>query len=103
LEPGQRAIYHPAQFASLEFAMPDPLAVRQNALRLFEGFDELEEPEGLVMAILLDAISLVEAYRYVKRKDVAQLPELTKSVDALLSRLEIIRRTNEWAKEEATQ
>jgi hypothetical protein len=83
--------------------MPDPQAVRENALKLFEGFDELEQPEGLVMAILLDAISLVEAYRFVKRKDVAQLPELTRSVDALLSQLEIIRKTNEWAKDGAGQ
>jgi hypothetical protein len=39
----------------------------------------------------------------VRRKDVSHLPELTKSVDALLSQLEIIRRTNEWAGEASAE
>jgi hypothetical protein len=58
-------------------SMADPGVVRQQALKLFQGFDELEQPELLVMPILLDAISLVEAYRFVRRKDVSHLPELT--------------------------
>jgi hypothetical protein len=66
-------------------------------LKLFEGFDQLEEPERLVMPVLLDAISLVEAYRFVRRKDVAHLLELTASIDALLFHLNIIRKTGEWA------
>jgi|GEM_PF-3955863 len=83
--------------------MADPGVVRQQALKLFQGFDELEQAELLVMPILLDAISLVEAYRFVRRKDVSHLPELTRSVDALLSQLEIIRRTNEWADEASAE
>jgi hypothetical protein len=79
--------------------MADPNAVRQHALKLFEGLEELDQPEHLVLPVLLDAIALVEAYRYVRHKDVAHLPELTSSVNALLSELEIIRKTKEWAQE----
>jgi hypothetical protein len=81
--------------------MKDIEAVRQQALQLFSGFDELDNPEALVMPILLDAIAIVEAYRRA-RHQVIHLPELTRSVDLLLRELEIIARTNEWAKDEGT-
>ena len=79
--------------------MADPHAVRQQALKLFEGLEELDQPEQLVLPVLLDAIALVEAYRFVRHKDVAYLPELTTSVNALMAELEIIRKTREWAQE----
>lgn len=79
--------------------MADPEAVRRRAVELFCGFEELENAEQLIMPVLLDAISIVEAYRRVRRHDVSYLPELTRSVDALLRELEIIERTNQWAAE----
>jgi hypothetical protein len=78
--------------------MKDLEELRQYALRLFRGFDELEDPERLVMPILIDAIRIVEVYRRT-RNQVTLLPELTQSTDALLRELEIIARTNEWANE----
>jgi hypothetical protein len=78
--------------------MADPAVVREQALELFSCLEDLEQPELLVMPVLLDAITIVEIYRRA-RHQVMHLPELTASVDALLKELEIIRRTNEWAKE----
>lgn len=80
--------------------MKDIEEIRKEALRLFAGFDELEDPEALVMPILLDAIAIVEAYRRA-RHQVIHLPELTRSVDLLLRELEIISRTNQWTEEES--
>ena len=82
--------------------MPDPAVVREHALELFSYLEDLEQPELLVMPVLLDAITIVETYRRA-RHQVMHLPELTTSVDALLKELEIIRRTNEWAKEPETE
>lgn len=78
--------------------MVDPEAVRKRVLELIQGFDEFDEPEVL-MDVLIDAVTIVETYRRVKRHAVAHLPELTKSVDALLRELEIIERTNRWSQE----
>jgi hypothetical protein len=80
-------------------ALADPNAVRQKALSLLSHLDELDEPEALMMPILLDAVTIVETYRRA-RHQVSYLPELTKSVDALLRELEIIKRVNDWAREE---
>ncbi len=79
----------------------EPVTVRQRAMELFTGLEELEEPELLLFPVLMDAISIVEVYRRAKHQ-VAHLPELTKSVDALLKELEIVRRTNEWSSEVAS-
>ena len=79
--------------------MPDPAVVRENALELFSCLEDLEQPELLIMPVLIDAVTIVETYRRV-RHQVAHLPELTSSVDALLKELEIIRRTNQWAKDQ---
>lgn len=78
--------------------MVDPEAVRQRVLELFQGFDEFDEPEVL-MDVLIDAVTIVETYRRVKRHAVAHLPELTKSVDAFLRELEIIEKTNRWSQD----
>ena len=76
--------------------MTDPAAVREHVLELFSFLEDLEQPELLVMPVLIDAITIVETYPRV-RHQVAHIPELTRSVDALLKELEIIRRTKEWA------
>jgi hypothetical protein len=80
--------------------MADPKALRERALELFGNLDELEEPETLLMPILIDAVVTVEADRRV-RHQVLNLPELTLSVDALLKELENIERTKRWAEEAA--
>jgi len=78
--------------------MKDPEVVRRRALELFGLFDEVQEPEQVVMPVLIDAILIVEAYRGA-RHQVLHLPELTRSVDALLRELEIAARINAWKDE----
>ena len=48
------------------------------------------------MPILLDAILMAESYRGA-RHQISFLPELTRSVDALLRELNIADKTKEWA------
>ena len=79
-------------------ALADPEAARYKAMEKLRGLAELDDPEGKVVPILLDAILMVEAYRGA-RHQVTQLPELTESVDALLRELNIIEKTAEWAAE----
>ena len=78
--------------------MVNPEAARGRMIELLKGIDELQEPD-VVIAVLRDAAAVVEAYRRVRTHQVAELPELTRSVDALLRELEIIERTNAWAAE----
>ena len=77
-------------------AMDDPDAARRKVLTRLQGLAELDDPESLVVPILLDAILIAEAYRGA-RHQITFLPDLTKSVDALLRELNIVDRTKEWA------
>ena len=76
----------------------DPEGARRKALEKLQGLTELDDPEGLVVPILIDAILLAEAYRGA-RHQITQLPELTYSVDALLRELDIIEKSAAWAAE----
>ena len=78
--------------------LSDPEGAKRKAPEKLQGLTEVEDPEGLVVPILLDAILMVEAYRGA-RHQVTQLPELTESIDALLRELNIIEKTAEWAAE----
>lgn len=77
-------------------AMSNPEAAREKALERLRGLAQLDDPESLVVPILLDAILIAEAYRGA-RHQVTFLPELTKSVDALLREFTILDKTKEWA------
>jgi predicted ATPase len=76
-------------------AVEDPEAARRKALAKLRNCAELDDPESLVVPILLDAVLLVESYRGA-RHQITFLPELTRSVDALLRELTIIEKTQEW-------
>ena len=76
----------------------DPEGSRRKALEKLQGLIGLDDPEGMVVPILIDAILMVEAYRGA-RHQITQLPELTESVDALLRELEIVEKTAAWAAE----
>ena len=78
--------------------LSDPEGAKRKALEKLQGLTEVDDPESLVVPILLDAILMVEAYRGA-RHQVTQLPELTESIDALLRELNIIEKTAEWAAE----
>jgi hypothetical protein len=77
-------------------ALTDPAAARRKALDHLRGLAELDDPEALVVPILLDALLMVESYRGA-RHQISFLPELTSNVDALLRELTIIEKTKEWA------
>jgi hypothetical protein len=77
-------------------ALSNPERARRKALERLRGLAELDDPESLVVPILLDAILMAESYRGA-RHQVSFLPELTKGVDALLRELTIVEKTKEWA------
>jgi hypothetical protein len=78
-------------------AMSDPERARRKALEKLRGLTEVEDPESLVVPILIDALLMVESYRGA-RHQITFLPELTRSVDLLLRELTIIEKSKEWAK-----
>jgi hypothetical protein len=77
-------------------AMADPEAARKKALAKIQAIAELDDPESLVVPILVDALLMVEAYRGA-RHQFTFLPELTASVDGLLRELTIVEKSREWA------
>jgi len=79
-------------------AMTDPEGARRKALAKLQGLTEVDDPESLVVPILIDALLLVESYRGA-RHQVTFLPDLTRGVDALLRELTIIEKTKAWAGE----
>jgi hypothetical protein len=77
-------------------AISDPVAARRKVMAKLRGLAELDDPEGVVVPILIDAILMVESYRGA-RHQITFLPELTHSVDALLRELTILEKAEEWA------
>jgi hypothetical protein len=77
-------------------ALSNPEGARRKALERLRSLAELDDPESLVVPILLDAILMAESYRGA-RHQVSFLPELTRDVDALLRELNILDKTKEWA------
>lgn len=77
-------------------ALANPDAARHKALVKLHGLAELDDPEALVVPILLDALLMVESYRGA-RHQISFLPELTERVDALLRELTIVEKAKEWA------
>jgi hypothetical protein len=77
-------------------ALSDPLAARRKALAKLRGLAELEDPESLVVPVLIDAIIIAESYRGA-RHEISFLPELTRSVDALIRELNANEKAKEWA------
>lgn len=78
--------------------LSDPERARRKALEKLQALSELEDPESLVVPILIDAMLLVESYRGA-RHQITMLPELTSSVDALLREITILEKTAQWAAE----
>ena len=77
-------------------ALSDPEGARRKVLAKLHALAELDDPESVVVPILIDALLLVESYRGA-RHQITFLPELTDSVDALLRELTIVEKANEWA------
>jgi hypothetical protein len=77
-------------------AMSDPVAARRKALAKLRALEEVDDPESLVVPILIDAILMAESYRGA-RHQVTFLNELTRSVDALIRELNAVEKAREWA------
>ena len=77
-------------------AMANPEAARAKALAKLQGLAELDDPEGVVVPILIDALLMVESYRGA-RHQISFLPEMTTSVGALLRDLTIVEKAKEWS------
>ena len=77
-------------------ALADPEAARRKVLAKLAALSEIEDPESLVVPILIDAILMAESYRGA-RHQITFLPELTESVDALIRELNIVDKTKAWA------
>lgn len=76
-------------------AVSNPQAAKQKALAKLRNCAQLDDPESMVVPILIDALLLVESLRGA-RHQIPRVPELTQSVDALLRELTIIEKTQEW-------
>ncbi len=76
-------------------AMSDPVAARLKAMDKLRGLAELDDPESLVVPILIDAILMAESYRGA-RHQITFLPELTRNVDQLIRELNLNETTKEW-------
>ena len=77
-------------------AMADPQAARDKVLGKLRTLAELDDPESLVVPIMIDAILLVESYRGARHQPTF-LPELEHSVDALLRELTIVEKSKQMA------
>lgn len=75
-------------------ALADPVAARLKAMTKLRRLAELEDPEGLVVPILVDAVLMAESYRGA-RHQITFLPELTRSVDALIRELNAVEKAEE--------
>ena len=85
-----------AWFIGRAEAMGDPISARRKALAKLRALAELDDPESLVVPILIDAILMAESYRGA-RHEITFLPELTRSVDALIRELNANEKAKEWA------
>jgi len=77
-------------------ALTDPLAARRKALAKLRALEQIEDPESLVVPILIDAILMAESYRGA-RHEITFLAELTRSVDALIRELNAAEKAKEWS------
>lgn len=77
-------------------ALADPLGARRKALAKLRALAELDDPESLVVPILIDAILMAESYRGA-RHEITFLPELTRSVDALIRELNAAELARQWS------
>ena len=76
--------------------MTDPLGARRKALAKLRLLADLDDPESVVVPILIDAILMTESYRGA-RHDITFLTELSRSVDALIRELNAAEKAKEWA------
>jgi hypothetical protein len=77
-------------------ALADPEGARAKALAKLQALTELDDPESLVVPILIDAILMAESYRGA-RHQIDFLHDLTARVDVLIREINIVEKTKDWA------
>src|SRR4051794_8659008 len=77
-------------------AMSDPVSARRKALAKLRGLEDLDDPESLVVPILIDAILMAESYRGA-RHQVTFLDEMKRSVYALIGEPNAAEKARERA------
>jgi len=77
-------------------ALSDPVAARRKAMAKLRRLADLDDPESLVVPILVNAILMAESYRGA-RHQITFLPELTHSVDAMIREITILEKAEEWS------
>lgn len=75
-------------------ALADPLGARLKAMEKLRRLAQLDDPESMVVPVLVDAILMVESYRGA-RHQITFLPDLTRSVDALIRELTLAETAEE--------
>lgn len=78
-------------------ALADPERARAKVLEKLSALSEIDDAEGLVVPILIDAILMAESYRGA-RHQVDFLTEMTAKVDALIRELTIVEKTKDWVR-----
>ena len=77
-------------------AISDPLQAKLKVMTKLRRLAELEDPESMVVPILVNAVLMAESYRGA-RHQITFLPELTQAVDALIRELGVVERADELA------
>ena len=77
-------------------AISDPVGARHKALAKLRLIEEIDDPESLVVPILIDAILMAESYRGA-RHEITFLADLTRSVDALIREINAVEKAKEWS------
>lgn len=75
-------------------ALADPERARAKVLEKLSALSEIDDAEGLVVPILIDAILMAESYRGA-RHQVDFLTEMTAKVDALIRELTTVEKTKD--------
>jgi hypothetical protein len=74
----------------------DPVGARHKALSKLRLIEEIDDPESLVVPILIDAILMAESYRGA-RHEITFLADLTRGVDALIREINAAEKAKEWS------
>ena len=77
-------------------ALADPMAAKLKVMVKLRALAKLEDPESLVVPIIVNAILMAESYRGA-RHQITFLPELTRNVDLLIRELTVVEKAEEWA------
>lgn len=77
-------------------AIADPLGARLRVMEKLRVLSKLDDPESVVVPILVDAILIAESFRGA-RHQITFMDDLTRKVDELIRQLTVAEETVEWS------